>query len=301
MSCKIRYAADGVALDFHVWTEHLFNKRFEAAKFDDEELVVSCAGIIRMGWVQETRARRTVYCQITESSTGCTLNLGVLAGEQEEYRIKRVPTNRTDFFLGDFSKCQCSTALQVDIVRERECCQSGEGGALEEIGCCAICGRDFEKWNKLNESRAYSRGTGGGRQLLHVHSLEGGARTVEICVNGLGQGYRSAGGARISRIRTARLAAAAHDAHGWGESRSLLTFNGPLRGNIFRKLPVFWHLLTLTLNLSPPRSSSMAEPSWQEHIRLRLAERNVKQNAFASIIEQCTLSVKLTSSTLNPY
>ncbi|KIK82894.1 hypothetical protein PAXRUDRAFT_707727 [Paxillus rubicundulus Ve08.2h10] len=30
----------------------------------------------------------------------------------------------------------------------------------------------------------------------------------------------------------------------------------------------------------------MAEPSWQEQIRLRLAERNVKQNAFASIIEQ---------------
>ncbi|KAF9243918.1 ATG16-domain-containing protein [Melanogaster broomeanus] len=30
----------------------------------------------------------------------------------------------------------------------------------------------------------------------------------------------------------------------------------------------------------------MAEPSWQEQIRSRLTERNVKQNAFASIIEQ---------------
>ncbi|KAH7883788.1 ATG16-domain-containing protein [Phlebopus sp. FC_14] len=30
----------------------------------------------------------------------------------------------------------------------------------------------------------------------------------------------------------------------------------------------------------------MAEPSWQEQIRLRLAERNSKQTAFASIIEQ---------------
>ncbi|KIJ68624.1 hypothetical protein HYDPIDRAFT_82046 [Hydnomerulius pinastri MD-312] len=30
----------------------------------------------------------------------------------------------------------------------------------------------------------------------------------------------------------------------------------------------------------------MAEPSWQEQIRLRLTERNVKQAAFASIIEQ---------------
>lgn len=34
---------------------------------------------------------------------------------------------------------------------------------------------------------------------------------------------------------------------------------------------------------------SMAEPSWQELLRLRLSERNAKQNAFASIIEQCTL------------
>ncbi|KAG1783718.1 ATG16-domain-containing protein [Suillus placidus] len=30
----------------------------------------------------------------------------------------------------------------------------------------------------------------------------------------------------------------------------------------------------------------MAEPSWQELLRLRLSERNAKQNAFASIIEQ---------------
>ncbi|KAI6133238.1 ATG16-domain-containing protein [Pisolithus croceorrhizus] len=31
----------------------------------------------------------------------------------------------------------------------------------------------------------------------------------------------------------------------------------------------------------------MAEPSWQETIRIRLVERNAKQTAFASIIEQC--------------
>ncbi|TFK76891.1 ATG16-domain-containing protein [Pluteus cervinus] len=30
----------------------------------------------------------------------------------------------------------------------------------------------------------------------------------------------------------------------------------------------------------------MAEPAWQEQIRLRLVERNAKENAFASIIEQ---------------
>lgn len=31
----------------------------------------------------------------------------------------------------------------------------------------------------------------------------------------------------------------------------------------------------------------MAEPSWQETLRLRLAERNARESAFAPIIEQC--------------
>jgi autophagy-related protein 16-1 len=32
----------------------------------------------------------------------------------------------------------------------------------------------------------------------------------------------------------------------------------------------------------------MAEPSWQELLRLRLSERNARESAFSSIIEQCT-------------
>jgi hypothetical protein len=32
----------------------------------------------------------------------------------------------------------------------------------------------------------------------------------------------------------------------------------------------------------------MAEPAWQELLRLRLAERNAKESAFAPVIEQCT-------------
>src|SRR6266850_2759529 len=31
----------------------------------------------------------------------------------------------------------------------------------------------------------------------------------------------------------------------------------------------------------------MAEPAWQELLRLRLAERNAKESAFAPVIEQC--------------
>ncbi len=32
----------------------------------------------------------------------------------------------------------------------------------------------------------------------------------------------------------------------------------------------------------------MAEPVWQELLRLRLAERNAKESAFSPVIEQCT-------------
>lgn len=50
--------------------------------------------------------------------------------------------------------------------------------------------------------------------------------------------------------------------------------------------------LKTKLKCSPGVGSSevalnMAEPSWQEHLRLRLAERNARESAFASIIEQC--------------
>ncbi len=31
----------------------------------------------------------------------------------------------------------------------------------------------------------------------------------------------------------------------------------------------------------------MAEPSWQEHLRLRLAERNAREATFKPIIDQC--------------
>ena len=42
MSRKVGYTADGVALDLDVGAEHLADERFETAKLDDEQLVVSC-------------------------------------------------------------------------------------------------------------------------------------------------------------------------------------------------------------------------------------------------------------------
>ena len=41
------------------------------------------------------------------------------------------------------------------------------------------------------------------------------------------------------------------------------------------------------LHLDGPRTTLMADPSWQEQLRLRLLERNARESSHASIIEQC--------------
>jgi hypothetical protein len=41
MSCQIRHAADCIALDFDIGTQHLTYERLQPAKFDDEKLIVS--------------------------------------------------------------------------------------------------------------------------------------------------------------------------------------------------------------------------------------------------------------------
>ena len=33
----------------------------------------------------------------------------------------------------------------------------------------------------------------------------------------------------------------------------------------------------------------MADPSWQDQLRLRLLERNARESSYASVIEQCTV------------
>ena len=52
------------------------------------------------------------------------------------------------------------------------------------------------------------------------------------------------------------------------------------------------HLSLLLTACSRPSSaaptSRMAEPTWQETLRLRLVERNARESTYAPIIEQCT-------------
>lgn len=45
MSCQIGHATDGVTLDFDIGTQHLAYERFQPAKLDDEQFVVSCKSI----------------------------------------------------------------------------------------------------------------------------------------------------------------------------------------------------------------------------------------------------------------
>jgi hypothetical protein len=45
---------------------------------------------------------------------------------------------------------------------------------------------------------------------------------------------------------------------------------------------------TVSAHDTNPNIPRMAEPAWQELLRLRLAERNARESAFSPIIEQCT-------------
>jgi hypothetical protein len=40
MSGQIGHAANGIALHFDIWTEHLANQRFKTTEFDNEKFVV---------------------------------------------------------------------------------------------------------------------------------------------------------------------------------------------------------------------------------------------------------------------
>lgn len=61
-------------------------------------------------------AKRTVNGQVTKRSASSTLYLGVLTAEEEEDGIKGITPYGAHLLLSDFCKCECSTALKVDVV-----------------------------------------------------------------------------------------------------------------------------------------------------------------------------------------
>ena len=92
-------------------------------------------------WPRRHYGVRTVDGKVSESGTGGTLNLSIMAAEKEEDWIKGFTTDRSDFFLSDLGKCKSGASLEVNVVGKREGCQCGQWRAREEIGVRAIWGR----------------------------------------------------------------------------------------------------------------------------------------------------------------
>jgi hypothetical protein len=67
---------------------------------------------------------RTVDSEIAQGCTRSALDLCVMASEEEEDGIEGVSSDLADFFLCDFGESECCAALKVDVVAEREGCES---------------------------------------------------------------------------------------------------------------------------------------------------------------------------------
>lgn len=61
---------------------------------------------------------RTIYSKVSQSSACSPLNFRVMAAEEEENGVERIPTDRADFLLSDFGECECGAALEVNVVGE---------------------------------------------------------------------------------------------------------------------------------------------------------------------------------------
>lgn len=82
---------------------------------------------------------RTVNRKIPKSSTRSSLDLRVMTSQEEKNWVERIPSDGSDFLLGDFSEGQSSTSLEVDVVREGKRRQCREWLPGKEVGCCPVC------------------------------------------------------------------------------------------------------------------------------------------------------------------
>ena len=56
-----------------------------------------------------------------------------MAAEEEEDGVERVPADGADLLLGDFGECEGGATLEVDVVRERKCCERRKRRIPEEV------------------------------------------------------------------------------------------------------------------------------------------------------------------------
>jgi hypothetical protein len=155
-----------------------------------------------------TSTARTVYGEIAECRTRRPLDLGIMATEQEEDGVERVPADGADLLLRDLRECKRSAPLEVDVVREREGRQRGQGRAREEVGRCPVCPRHTSATGSDTRCHheTHSQGTGGGRRQPRARSRGGAARMLRTC----GTGLRVARHTRVSAFFEAHIYPSMH-------------------------------------------------------------------------------------------
>lgn len=159
----------------------------------------------------ELQKEHTIHSQITERSTGCSLNFGIMAAQEEENRVECITSNGTNLLLGNLGERKSCAALQINIVRKGECSQRGQWWALEEVGRIAVLriGAMSNEERKKGDETHFLGIEGDPPQPL-ARSLVAAARTVVTCARRLEDEPASEPRTRwrLRKVLTARVATA---------------------------------------------------------------------------------------------
>lgn len=108
----------------------------------------------------------TVHSQIPQSRTRRPLYFGIMAAQEEQDRIQRIPSYLPDLLFRNLRKRQSGGTLEVDIVAKREGGEGGERGSGEKVGrrpvCHGNCRSDqslpWSRYGDLQARGTYSQG-----------------------------------------------------------------------------------------------------------------------------------------------
>ena len=130
--------------------------------------------------------RHTVDCQIAKCGACRSLNLCVMATEEEEDGIQGIATNRAHLLLGDFGERKGRAALQVNVVGKRECGQRGQGRSFEEVGGVTVFELGCEEPGRCAAAvNTHFLGTAADLRQPPAHSPATKAHRIATCAPGL--------------------------------------------------------------------------------------------------------------------
>ena len=130
--------------------------------------------------------RRTIDCQIAKCGACRSLDLCVMATEEEEDGVQGIATNRTHLLLGDFGERKGRAALQVDVVGKRECGQRGQGWSFEEVGGVTVFELGCEEPGRCAAAEnTHFLETAADLRQPPAHSLAAAVRRTVLCVRRL--------------------------------------------------------------------------------------------------------------------